>query len=257
MSSDSTEERTDPALAMVAVASSRLPDASAIAAAVGAKRGGLLGVVGSLFGKKPSVSPDVRWDGTNLIFPYRDAHLAVSLMPAPIPWGDLEGPCATAWWWPEATQTMRAHTHHFLVALIGGSIQPVERRVVLTSAVRAVVEGSDAVGVYWCEGTLVHQPDTFLEETRSVSASDIPGPIWIDVRVEPNPDGTARCFTTGMAPLGFQEIEVARSDWPPADLGEFIGNTACYIVNSRKPIPDGDTLGRSASEKFTDRKSVV
>ena len=27
---------------------------------------------------------------------------AVALMPAPIPWSNLEGPCETAWWWPEA-----------------------------------------------------------------------------------------------------------------------------------------------------------
>ena len=30
----------------------------------------------------------------------------------------------------------------------------------------------------------------------------------------------------------------------------FIGDTACYIVNSRLQIPDGDTMGRSASERF-------
>src|SRR5690348_12782452 len=26
--------------------------------------------------------------------------LAMAMMPAPIPWRDLEGPCATAWHWP-------------------------------------------------------------------------------------------------------------------------------------------------------------
>ena len=28
-------------------------------------------------------------------------------MPAPIPWSNLEGPCATAWWWPDATEKMK------------------------------------------------------------------------------------------------------------------------------------------------------
>jgi hypothetical protein len=27
----------------------------------------------------------------------------IGLVPAPIPWSQLAGPCATAWWWPEAT----------------------------------------------------------------------------------------------------------------------------------------------------------
>jgi hypothetical protein len=241
---------TATALAMVATANTRLPDAGKILGACETQAVSSGGNLGSLFGRKARPSKEHVWQDGNLVFQYRDAQLAVSLMPVPIPWSSLEGPCATAWWWPDAAEVMRRHTNHFLVALMGGSIDSVERRVVLTKVVSAVVANADAVGVYWGEGTLVHEALAFVRQASSVSAEDIPGPLWIDVRIEKNSDGTFRCFTTGMAPLGFLEIEVIKSSLRPEELMGFVGNTACYIVNRRLHIPDGDTMGRSATEMY-------
>ena len=241
------EDRTSTAIAMVATSSKRLPDAGRIVRVSGAAGAGR-GWLASLFGRKPG--SDVEWQNENMVFVVRGGNLAVSLMPAPIPWSDLEGPCATAWWWPEATERMRSHRFHFVVALIGGEIEPVERRVLLTKVVREVVKSTDAVGVYWGEGTLVHEPDEFLRATSSLSSSNIPGTIWLDVRVEPVGDDAVRCFTTGLAPLGFHEIEVVKTTLSPDEVMAFIGDTACYIVNNRKQISHGDTMGRTATEQY-------
>ena len=86
--------------------------------------------------------------------------------------------------------------------------------------------------------------------TSSISGTNIPGPVWLDVRVEPVGDDAVRCFTTGLAPLGFREIEVVRSTLPPNEVMEFIGDTACYIVNNRKQIKHGETMGRTATEQY-------
>jgi hypothetical protein len=242
-------DRTSTAIAMVATSSQRLPDASTIVQAAGAEQP-RRGMLGSLFGARKATTPDHAWNDGNLVFGVLGGNLAVSLMPAPIPWSELEGPCATAWWWPAAEQVMRPHKFHFIVALIGGQIDPVERRVILTRVVREVVKGADAVGVYWGEGTLVHDPVKFVQDTASVSGTDIPGPLWIDVRVEPTDSDALRCFTTGLAPLGFHEIEVDKSRLDPGELMGFVGDTACYIVNGRKQIKDGETMGRTANERY-------
>jgi hypothetical protein len=249
MAQATPEDKTGTALAMVATSTSRLPDAAEILALCGIApaRGGLFA---SLLGRKAGGSKGPTWQDGNLIVPCRDGQLAVSLMPAPIPWSQLEGPCATAWWWPQAKEKLRPHKFHFLVALIGGTIEPVERRVILTKAVSAVVRGTDAVGVYWGEGTLVHEPAAFVEQAQTVRPDKICGPLWLDVRIEKRPDGTLRCFTTGMAPLGFREIEVERSTLDPGELLAFIGNTSSYIVNGRIQISDGETMGRTADERY-------
>ncbi|MCU0718675.1 MAG: DUF4261 domain-containing protein [Pirellula sp.] len=250
MSNQEPDSRTSAAIAMVATSSAKLPDRSGILKACGVKPASNIGILGTLFGRTQPTAAEHQWQDNNLIFPYRDSQLAVSLMPAPIPWSQLEGPCSTAWWWPQATSEMKAHTHHFLIAIIGGSIEPIERRLILTKVVSAVLRGGDAVGVYWGEGTLVHEPAQFILQSKSASAKDIPGTLWIDVRVEQNDDGTFRCFTTGMEPLGFLEIEVANSILPPEELMMFIGNTACYIANNRLHIPEGNTMGRTATEQY-------
>lgn len=89
-------------LAMVALNSATLPEASVVTASF-AERCPECTVPGDIEAK----------DGT-LVFRLNGNMAAVSLMPAPIPWSDLEGPCATAWWWPEATTRMKAHKAHVI-----------------------------------------------------------------------------------------------------------------------------------------------
>ena len=248
------EEKGDIAIAMVATSSTRLPPAEKIVAAAGGPSKKSRSLLGRLFGAKPAAaegaSAEQQWEGTNLVFKLRDGMIAVALMPGPIPWADLEGPCATSWWWPEATDKMRGHKYHFIVTVMGGTIPPVERRIILTNLCAAVIRNTDAVGVYWAEGTLVHAPEAFLEQSESISETQIPGQLWIDVRLEQNEDESFRCFTTGLAPLGHMEIEVPRATLKPQELLEFVGDTACYMVNTNTPIADGETLGRTATEKF-------
>lgn len=246
---DEDFSRVDNAAALVATSSNSLPDASRIPAACGVRPERNSGLLRSVFGHKSDSSVH-EWKEGVLDVPFRGGRLIVGLMPVPIPWAQLEGPCATAWWWPDAATRMKEHTSHLWVALAGGSIEAVERRLILTQAVVAIVGATDAVGVYWGEGALVHEPKDFARQAKSATITNIPGPLWIDVRVEENDNGSRRCFTTGMAPLGFLEIEVTRSMLPPDELMEFVGNTACYIVNGRLRIGAGQTMGRSATEQY-------
>jgi hypothetical protein len=248
------DEKGDIAIAMVATSSTRLPPAEKIVAAAGGPSKKSRSLLGRLFGAKPAATPaaaqEQQWQENNLVFHFRDGMIAVALMPAPIPWSDLEGPCATSWWWEEATEKMRGHKYHFIVTVMGGTIPPVERRIILTNLVATVLRHTDAVGVYWAEGTVVHAPETFLEQSEGISETQIPGQLWIDVRLEQNDDDSFRCFTTGLAPLGHLEIEVPRATLKPQEVLEFVGDTACYMVNTNTPIADGETLGRTATEKF-------
>lgn len=253
MSTDEDFSRVDSAAALVATSTDKLPAASRILTACGIKSKRSLGPIASVFRHKPAIAYE--WDEGVLEVPFRGGRLIVGLMDVPIPWSQLEGPCATAWWWPEATERMREHKYHLWVVLTRGAIEPIERRLILTKAVAAILRSTDAVGVYWGEGTLVHEPKEFVLQAKSATPADIPGPLWIDVRVEENDDGSFRCFTTGMAPLGFLEIEVTRSTLPRFELMEFVGDTVCYIVNGRLRIAPGETMGPSATEQYKVRHS--
>jgi hypothetical protein len=200
----------------------------------------------------PGVDPDlasvnIREGGIS--FNLGKDHAALALMPVPIPWANLEGPCATAWWWPEATETLKSHTSHIVVAVAGGSDHLIERNITLTHLTAAVALHTDAAGVYWGSGTLIHEPQAFIEQTQAISRENLPLPLWIDFRVEPNDDDSCRLFTTGMKAFGKMEIEIPHSNEKPADVFNFACCVADYILTKNPNIEDGQTIGRSASEK--------
>jgi hypothetical protein len=183
-------------------------------------------------------------------FAFRVGSLDVvaGLMPAPIPWSDLEGPCATSWLWKEATTVMRGHTTHLIVT-VSGEDGPVERMRLLTQVTTAVLATCpEAVGVFWTHAALVIQPPLF----RDFATEMIERPlyIWVDFRVGPNAKGRASGFTTGMESLGLMELETEDSPEPPGELRDRFFGLANYLLDNGPVIRDGDTIGEDANERI-------
>jgi hypothetical protein len=201
----------------------------------------------------PGIAVDlgsVQTKDESFVFGLGKDHAAIALLPAPIPWSNLEGPCATAWWWPEATERMKGHRAHVLVALVGETGNPVQRHITFTHLTAAVASHTDAVGIYWGGGRLVHDPQAFIEEAQNVSPANLPLSLWIDFRVETNDDGSHRLFTTGMKAFGKMEIEIPHSKNKPVDVFNFACSIADYVITNNPNIEDGHTMGRSATEKI-------
>ncbi|MGO8752353.1 MAG: DUF4261 domain-containing protein [Thermoguttaceae bacterium] len=188
--------------------------------------------------------------GGNLVFGLGKDQAAVALMPAPIPWSNLEGPCATAWWWPEAAERMRGHSAHVLVVLAGDTGNLIRRHIALTHLTAAVASHTDAAGIYWGGGTLVHDPKVFIEQAQNLSPHNLPLPLWIDFRIESNEDGSYRLFTTGMKAFGKAEIEIPHSRNKPAEVFNFACSIADYVITGNPNIEDNHTVGRSETEKI-------
>ena len=144
---------------------------------------------------------------------------------------------------------MKDHTSHILVALVGETGDLIQRSIILTQLTAAVALYTDAAGIYWGGGTLVHDPQVFIEQAKTISFGDPPLHLWIAFRVEQNEDGSGRLFTTGMNRFDQKEIEIPQSTKPPTELLEFAHAIAKYAITNSKTIQDGETVGRSESEK--------
>lgn len=239
-------ESSECAIAMVATSSARLPSVARIKKACGLQ-GSVTERVLSMFRKRET---EEKWSEDVLMLECEDAQIIIMLMPGQIPWSELEGPCATAWWWPEATEEMQQHKFHFVAMVRGGEWNEVARRVLLGFVIQGVLESTDAIGVYWGDATLVMQPDLFIANVRKATIEDVPMMVFADVRVEEISDGVYRCFTTGMKSLGFHEIEVDEATMEPDVLLEFVLDSAKYIVDNYLEIPEGNTFGRDADKQF-------
>lgn len=175
---------------------------------------------------------------------------ALALLPTPIPWSALEGPAATAWWWPEASEQMKDHTSHLLVALGGDTGPLILRYLLLTHLTAAVATHTDCAGIYWLAGALVHEPRVFVEQVQNLAPDLLPLHLWIDFRIEPTDDGRHRLFTTGMRAFHQEEIEIPPSTRTPAEILDFAEAIAQYVIGTNPAIGEENTVGRSDEEKI-------
>lgn len=188
-------------------------------------------------------------DGT-AVFPIADGQVAISLVPTPIPWSSLEGPCDVAWWWPEARQRMQEHKAHAILAMIDHSGSAVERHVLLTQMAAAVVANADVAGIYWTSGGVVHSPEALLTLSAALSPDNLLPELWIDMRLVKDPQGAHQFFTTGMEAFGHREIEIPCSHQSAEEIYGFVYGVIKYVLSSDQFIRDGETIGRSVEEKI-------
>ncbi len=177
--------------------------------------------------------------------------VAATLVPAPIPWSQLEGPCATAWYWPDAAGALRDHQAHLLVTLLDEGGRAVDKCSYLTQFVSALASASPAIGVFWGPGRLVHQPRAFVDQAKQMSHENLPLYLWIDFRIEQIADQSLRMFTTGLKALGQLELEVPLYHGTPQQLLEFVYNVAHYLLDKKKQVHEGETIGLTDEVKAT------
>ena len=196
--------------------------------------------------------PQLANETENLItFTIGDLTAAVTLIPRPIPWTQLEGPCATAWYWPEATAEMRDHAAHLLIAVVDEGGKAVEKAETLTRIVAAATASSTSIGIFWGPGRLVHNAGAFVEQAVQMRADNLPLFLWIDFRLEQIDDEVYRLYSTGLEALGESEIEVTRFDGHPQELLDFVYNISHYLIDQKKIIRDGDTIGLTDEVQVT------
>ena len=176
--------------------------------------------------------------------------LSIALMPAPIPWADLEGPCETAWYWPDAKEQMEKHNAHLIVTVMATNLDKIDANLLLTKLISATALASNAIGIYWGSGTLVHSCETFMEFNQGISREQLPLYNWIDFRVNPEENGNYTLFSTGMKAFELMEIEIVDSESPPNVLIDKAFNIAHYLLDNGPILNDGDTIGFTESEKI-------
>lgn len=171
-------------------------------------------------------------------------------MPAPIPWSDLEGPCATSLLWKNATEEVKRHQQHLLVTIVG-EMDPIDYSTLLTQVTTAVLATSPtATGVYWGNATLVIPKAIFIDFAMEVMNEGPPLHIWVDFRVGSESDKTTSGFTSGMEALGHMELEAKNTPETAGDLRERLMGLAGYLLDSGPVIKDGDTIGEDANERI-------
>ena len=201
----------------------------------------------------PDLPPAINIEQTDTSLAMRvgDSEVILGLMPGPIPWSDLEGPCATSWLWPEAETVLRTHDAHLVVTVSSDSANEIERACLLTQVIAAMVMAdSSVVGVVWSEASLVVAPEMFKDFAVEMLPDSWPLYIWIDFRVGRDDDGHSIGFTAGLSRFGHLELETLRSPEEPGELRERLFSFASYLLENGPVLCDGDTIGGDEAERI-------
>lgn len=102
--------------------------------------------------------------------------------------------------------TGRLRPRHFatISAFAGRAVDEGSRSIAKSTVLMQLVSGlvgtSSVQGVFWGPGRLWHPPQAFINQAQQMSPRDLPLFLWVDFRVERDPNGTCRLYTTGRAP---------------------------------------------------------
>ena len=174
----------------------------------------------------------------------------VAPMPVAVPKGEADAgvrfsvsAIGTGWKLPP-------HKTHLVVTLQESeSVSPVEAVSRFTSLLAAVAKASRAVGIYWGGAGATHDAKFFISTAESQGI--VPRiTLWTGVSVAGEADGRLSLLSLGMKQLNLPDLLlVAPKSASDAALETFF-DLLGYLAELGKPLPEGDTVGRSADERL-------
>jgi hypothetical protein len=140
------------------------------------------------------------------------------------------------------------HKAHLVVTAREGT-RSAETLSLFTSLVAAVAQVSSAVGIYCGNAGATHDPKFFEDVAREKdTASRLV--LWTGVSIAREKTGHLGILTLGMKQLDLPDLLLivpsAKSDEALGMAFDLLG----YVVRSGKAVPEGDTVGRNASERL-------
>lgn len=190
-------------------------------------------------------------DGDVLGFePASGGRAFVALIPSAVPNREADegarfsiGSFGTGW-------TLPPHCAHLIVTLASlPATPPAHGLSLFTSLLAAVAQASGAVGIYWGNAGATHGTEFFT----TIAAEQGVTPrimVWTGVSVARDPEGGLSLLSTGMRQLNLPDLLLtSRANEPSAVLETFF-DLLSYVASRGEPIPDGDTVGRTADERF-------
>ncbi|MCA8988189.1 MAG: DUF4261 domain-containing protein [Planctomycetaceae bacterium] len=232
-------------LAFVLLSSPQPPDAEAIAAA--------------LQELEPNLPIQIAEDETDkteegdVVFLDLDQELRamIALMPVPVPNGEADEGVEFSLAALGSDWKAAPHEAHYVVGLIGfDELNPLDRMMLFTSLLAAVVKSSNATGVYWGNAGATHPAEFFL----SVASDNSPHSrvlLWNGLSIAREDETTLSLLSLGMRQLDLPDLLMVVPEHSHDDPIGMMFDLLCYIIDRGEAIPAGETVGRSEDQKLT------
>jgi hypothetical protein len=172
----------------------------------------------------------------------------VALMPVPIPGTEVEEACGRSWRWPEAAETVRQQTNHWVVGLVTNAT-PFQNAALGLRLLGALSSLPEFLGAYIGPAGMVHSP-AFLQAWDEGDTSTSRVNYWVNMGTVANDDGTHTFYTMGLRQFNALEIEIVQCRLPYEELYKRGRTYAEYVMRAGPVLRHGDSLGETATEKI-------
>lgn len=173
--------------------------------------------------------------------------IAVSLMEAPVPYGEMEANAERNFMWQDGVEQVRKHKAHLLVTVMGADTDPRDAGETMVKVVVSCLKLFGGIGVY--TGDVVLARDYYLDFAEMMDDGQFPLHNLVWIGLYGSEEGMSG-YTGGMINLGYNEIEVLNSRAKPMELHEFIASVATYVITEDVVLGDGETIGYSENQKL-------
>lgn len=168
----------------------------------------------------------------------------VGLIEAPLPKGQIDDLCATAWYWRQACEAAAAHRAQIVVSVMGTTLDRLDANLLLTDVVAALMDGN-AIASYW--GASLQSREAVLRQSERIGRDAPPVWLWINFRVTNDLDKGFSLSTQGMEAFDLREIEAKDVNRSGREVFGLLLGMAQYLVSKGPVIKDGETIGESPS----------
>ena len=187
-------------------------------------------------------------DNNAVVIQIQDQIVALMFLDVPIPWEDIEPVCRSAYYWPEAGETMQKQQAHVIVSIMSDT-SALEKYKLLTKVITAILKLSPALAVYQGMQSLILSPERYLEESDLLHNNSLPISLWVYFGLFTEEDETISGYTYGLHEFEKMELEVNQSKQTLPDIYGFLYNISHYLLAHNPVLKDGETIGMTAEQK--------
>jgi Domain of unknown function (DUF4261) len=221
------------ALTFVLVSEPKLPDPKAVRTEVEKRLAGRLAVT------------EMDADGQKVILlRIAGGTVMVGLIEAPLPRGQIDDLCSSAWYWRQACDVTAGHRAHIAVSVLDTHLDKLDAHLLLTDVVASLMD-NNAIASYW--GASLQSRDAFLRQSARISRDLPPAWLWVNFRISNDLEKGVSLSTQGMEAFDLREIEAKDVNRPGRDVFSLLVGMAQYLVSKGPVIKDGETIGDSPS----------
>jgi hypothetical protein len=171
----------------------------------------------------------------------------VGLIPAPVPKGEAEEAVRYSVSALDRKWKLPPHKAHLVVTLHAQG-DALTRISLLTSILAAIAESSSAVGIYWGDAGATHDPK-FFRDIAKERTTMVRLALWTGISIAR--EGQRYSFLSlGMKQFDLSDLLLVVPLAKSKDGIPFMFDLLGMAVEGGKPLPEGDTVGRTATEKL-------